>query len=69
MGNIALRQTQSDLIDAEALALEFYIDDGPTLLGVTISFQGTFAPVRARRDLIELEAVTHEFDIDDGLTL
>jgi hypothetical protein len=31
LGNIALRQTQSDLIGAEALALGFDIDDGSTL--------------------------------------
>jgi hypothetical protein len=31
LGNIALRQTQSDLIGVEALALEFYIDDASTL--------------------------------------
>jgi hypothetical protein len=30
-GNVALGQTQIDLIDAEASALEFNIDDGSTL--------------------------------------
>ena len=30
-GNVALGQARGDLIDAEALALEFDIDDGSTL--------------------------------------